>query len=72
MAPLENPRHEAFAQARFAGKSLIEGLEAAGLTGCKATASNLNRLPEVRERVTARWEEYGLGAFTSRPSPSSD
>src|SRR6188472_292327 len=28
--------------------------------------------PEIRERVTQRWEEYGLGAFTSRPSPSSD
>jgi 4-hydroxy-3-polyprenylbenzoate decarboxylase len=28
--------------------------------------------PEIRQRVTGRWEEYGLDAFTSRPSASSD
>jgi hypothetical protein len=68
MPALANPQHEAFAQARFAGKSLLEALEAAGLTGCKATASNLNRLPKVRERVTALYREAAAKASYQKTS----
>lgn len=72
MALLENPQHEAFAQARFSGKSLLEALEAAGLTGCKATASNLNRLPEVRERVTALYRGAAAKATYQKTSAIRD
>jgi hypothetical protein len=72
MSALTNSQHEAFAQARFAGKSLTEALEAAGLTGCKATASNLNRLPEVRERVTALYREAATKATYQKTSAVRD
>ena len=51
MSIIPNPSHEAFAQARFAGKSLVESLEASGLQGDESTASQLSRTPEVRGRV---------------------
>jgi hypothetical protein len=72
MPLLANSQHEAFAQARFAGKSLLEALEAAGLTGCKATASNLNRLSEVRERVTALYREAAAEASYQKTSAIRD
>jgi hypothetical protein len=57
MAVLENPQHEAFAQARFARKSVVEAHEAAGLSGANGSASRLNRLPEVQERIAELYRE---------------
>jgi hypothetical protein len=51
MSVLADSQHEAFAQARFAGKSLTEAHYAAGYAGDKASASRLNRLHEVQERI---------------------
>jgi phage terminase small subunit len=57
MALLSNSQHEAFAQARFSGKSLLEAHYAAGYAGDKATASRLNHLPEITERIAELYRE---------------
>src|SRR4029079_649897 len=54
---LENSQHEAFAQARFAGKSLVEAHYAAGYAGDKASASRLGQLFEIKERIAELYRE---------------
>ena len=63
MAILENPQHEAFAQARFAGKSLVEAHSAAGYAGDKASAYDLNQLFEVKERIAELYREAASQAI---------
>jgi hypothetical protein len=57
MAVLENEQHESFAQARFDGKTLVEAHYAAGCAGDKASASRLNQLHEVKERIAELYRE---------------
>jgi hypothetical protein len=57
MPALENAQHEAFAQARFDGKTLTESHYAAGYAGDKATASRLGKLPGIQERVAELYRE---------------
>src|SRR4051794_13366667 len=57
MPTLENEQHETFAQARFAGKTLVEAHYAAGYAGDKASASRLNQVHEVRERIAELFRE---------------
>jgi hypothetical protein len=54
---LENPQHEAFAQARFAGKTLVEAHYSAGYAGDKASASRLGQLHEIKERIAELYRE---------------
>jgi hypothetical protein len=54
---LENSQHEAFAQARFAGKSLVEAHYAAGYAGDKASAFKLGQLFEIKERIAELYRE---------------
>ena len=51
MPILENPRHEAFAQARAKGAGLDDAYEAAGFAPGNKHASRLALRPEVAERV---------------------
>jgi hypothetical protein len=61
MAALENPQHEAFAQARFAGQSLEQSSNTAGLRtgdgGAQTSASRLARLPEIQERIAELYRD---------------
>ena len=72
MPTLPNPHHEAFAQARFAGKSLVEAHEAAGFSGAKASASRLNHLPEVRERIAELHREAAAMSACEKTSIVQD
>jgi hypothetical protein len=51
MPTLQNPRHEAFAQARAKGARLDDAYEDAGFVLCKGHPSRLARRPEVAERI---------------------
>ena len=51
MPLLQNPRHEAFAQARVAGALLEDAYEAAGFAAGLNHASRLARTPEVAQRI---------------------
>ncbi len=55
-APL-SARQEAFAQARFAGRTIVEAHYAAGFAGDKASASRLNRQHDVQERIAELFRE---------------
>src|SRR5436190_11484374 len=57
MAILENPQHEAFSQARFAGKSLLEAHYVAGYAGDRVGANEINQLFEVKERIAELYRE---------------
>jgi len=57
MPILSDSQHEAFAQARFAGKTLVEAHYAAGYAGDKASAFKLNQLFEVKERIAELYRE---------------
>ena len=52
MPILENPRHEAFAQARARGARVEEAYEDAGFTPGNDHGARLARTPEVAERIT--------------------
>jgi hypothetical protein len=50
--PLTNPRHEAFAQARFSGLSVMDAYRAAGYAGhCPKVASSISQHRDVRARL---------------------
>jgi hypothetical protein len=51
MALLENPRHEAFAQARARGVSPDQAYEDAGFVPGHNHASRLSMRPEIAERI---------------------
>jgi hypothetical protein len=52
MTPLENPRHEAFAQARFSGLSVMDAYHAAGYVGeTPQIASKVSQHPDVKARL---------------------
>jgi hypothetical protein len=52
MPTLTNPRHEAFAQARFSGLSVMDAYRAAGYEGeAPQTASKVSQHPEVKTRL---------------------
>jgi hypothetical protein len=51
MPTLDNPRYEAFAQARAKGARLDDAYEDAGFVLCKGHPSRLARRPEVAERI---------------------
>lgn len=51
MPILQNPRHEAFAQARAKGALLKDAFEDAGFAPDTSHASRLGREPEVAERI---------------------
>jgi hypothetical protein len=51
MPTLQNPRHEAFAQARAKGARLDDAYEDAGFVLCKGHSSRLARRPEVADRI---------------------
>lgn len=51
MPQLTNPRHEAFAQARFRGMTAQAAHAAAGYTGGRANACRLARHPDIRARI---------------------
>jgi hypothetical protein len=57
MPILTNPQHEAFAQARFDGKSLAEAHYGAGYAGDTSTASRVGKLPEIQERIAEFYRE---------------
>jgi hypothetical protein len=49
---LTNTRHEAFAQARFSGMSVMDAYRAAGYTGhCPKVASGVSQHPDVKARL---------------------
>src|SRR4051794_19770139 len=64
----DNEQHEAFAQARFSGKSLTEAHYAAGYAGDKSRASKLSQLFEIKERIAELYRE----AATQTPYEKSD
>src|SRR3954462_4356497 len=52
MSALISPRHEAFAQARFSGMSVMEAYRAAGYEGATPqVASCVSQHPEVKARL---------------------
>src|SRR6187455_3303741 len=52
MKPLQNPRHEAFAQARFSGMGVMEAYHAAGYVGTVAQlATKVSQHPDVKARI---------------------
>ncbi len=51
MPALKNLDHEAFAQARAAGATLIQAYEAAGYAPSRAHGSRLASRPEIAERI---------------------
>ena len=52
MNPLANPRHEAFAQARFSGMPVMEAYHAAGYVGSlPQVASKVSQHPDVKARL---------------------
>ena len=51
MPILQNPRHEAFAQARARGAALKDAFEDAGYAPDRSHASRLGREPMVAERI---------------------
>jgi hypothetical protein len=52
MSILTNTRHEAFAQARFSGMSVMDAYRAAGYAGhCPKVASSISQHPDVRDRL---------------------
>jgi hypothetical protein len=51
MPTLDNPRYEAFAQARAKGARLDDAYEDAGFVLCKGHPSRLARRPEVAARI---------------------
>src|SRR5947207_12898544 len=57
MPILSDSQQESFAQARFAGKSLVQAHYAAGYAGDKAGAFKLNNLFEVKERIAELYRE---------------
>ena len=64
---LENPRHEAFAQARAKGALLDDAYEDAGFAPGNGHASRLAKRPEVAERIAElRAEQSDIGAAGPR------
>jgi hypothetical protein len=52
MKPLSNPRHEAFAQARFSGLGVMEAYRTAGYVGeLPQLATKVSQHPEVKARI---------------------
>jgi hypothetical protein len=51
MAPLRNPRHEAFVRGLLENKTALDAYEAAGYARDDANAARLNRNPKVVERL---------------------
>jgi phage terminase small subunit len=51
MPPLENPRHERFAQALAAGKNAVDAHEFAGYRANRGHASTLRKNPKLLKRV---------------------
>ena len=51
MPPLENAKHERFAQALAAGNSAVEAYESAGYSRNRGHASTLRRNPKLLKRV---------------------
>jgi hypothetical protein len=72
MPILSNPHHETFAQARFAGKTLAEAHESAGLSGDKATASRLSGTTEVQERIAELYRERATETMYDKASAVRD
>jgi hypothetical protein len=72
MPSLENEQHESFAQARFAGKTLVEAHYAAGYAGDKASASRLNQLHEVKERIAELYRERATETAYEKTSAVRD
>src|SRR6187200_637643 len=72
MNPLADPQMEAFAQARFAGKTLVEAHYAAGYAGDKASASRLNQLHEVKERIAELYRERAADTAYEKTSAVRD
>ncbi len=64
MPILQNPRHEAFAQARARGALLEEAYETAGFVPGLGHASRLGKTPEIVERIAelnaARFESHDV------------
>ena len=59
MPPLENPKHERFAQALAFGKSAVEAYECAGYRRNRGHASTLRKNPQVLKRVDEILETRG-------------
>jgi hypothetical protein len=72
MSLLANEAHEAFAQSRFAGHTLVEAHQTAGLGGDKVAASRLARLPEVRERIAELYRERAAETAYDKSSAVRD
>src|SRR6516165_5370817 len=51
MAPLRNPRHEAFVRSLLEGKSALDSYEAAGFRRDDGNAARLRRNPKVEARL---------------------
>jgi len=59
MPPLENAKHERFAQALAAGNSAVEAYESAGYSRNRGHASTLRRNPKLLKRVDEIFETRG-------------
>jgi phage terminase small subunit len=59
MPPLENPRHERFAQALAAGKNAVDAHEFAGYRANRGHASTLRKNPKLLKRVDEILEREG-------------
>jgi phage terminase small subunit len=57
--PLENVKHERFAQALAAGKSAVDAYECAGYRPNRGHASTLRKNPRLLERVDEILETRG-------------
>ena len=52
MAPLRNPKHEAFVRHLLEGKTALDSYEAAGFARDDGNAARLRRNPKVEERLS--------------------
>ena len=59
MPPLDNPKHERFAQAVAAGKSAVDAYESAGYRRNRGHASTLRKNPKLLKRVDEILETRG-------------
>src|SRR6187402_1690580 len=72
MPILENTQHEAFAQARFSGKSLVAAHYAAGYAGDKASAFKLGQLFKIKERIAELYREAAAEAVYEKTHAVQD
>src|SRR3954462_14034336 len=72
MPILTDSQHEAFAQARFTGRTLMEAFSDARFTGVKASAAKLAQRFDIKERIAELFRDAASRSVYDKASGVKD